>query len=178
MTAAMTNHPARALRFAPALACIPRDPAAPGHDWADQWPLRTQLELAALDTAPGCARAHACAVLREWRADADLADVAVLILSELLTNAVASTQAHGCPDPVRMWMLGDRRSVLFLIWDATARAPVRVSAAPGDECGRGLALADALCARWGFYHPAGHPGGKVVWALLEPEAIASEQFIP
>jgi anti-sigma regulatory factor (Ser/Thr protein kinase) len=104
--------------------------------------------------------------------------VAVLILSELLTNAVLSTQAHGCPDPVRVWMLGDGGSVLFLIWDATKPAPVRVSATPGDERGRGLALTDALCARWGFYHPAEHPGGKVVWALLKPEAPSSGQFFP
>ena len=86
--------------------------------------------------------------------------MAVLILSELLTNAVLSTQAHGCLDPVRMWMLGDRGSVLLLIWDATEATPVRVSATPGDERGRGLALTEALCAQCGFYHPAEPSGGK------------------
>ncbi len=178
MTAATTTHPAHAPRFTPAPARILRDPAAPDHHWADRWPLRTQLELAALDTAPGCARAHARAFMHEWRADADFTDVAALILSELLTNAVLSTQAHGFPDPVRMWMLGDGGSVLFLIWDATMPAPVRGVTTPDAEHGRGLALTDALCARWGFYHPAEHPGGKVTWALLKPEAPALGQFTP
>lgn len=177
VTAPMTKNPAHAARFTSAPVPIPRNPAARDHAWPDRWPLRTQLELAALDTAPGCARAHACAVLHEWRADPDVTDVAVLILSELLTNAVLSTQTHGCPDPVRMWMLGDRGSVLLLIWDATEAAPVRVCATPEDERGRGLALTDALCAQWDFYHPAEPPGGKVVWALLAPEARSSGQLV-
>ena len=62
-----------ALHAAP--APIPRDPAARDHQWPDQWPLRTHLELAALNTAPGCARAHACAVLHEWHADADFTNL-------------------------------------------------------------------------------------------------------
>ena len=176
----MTTQPAPPPRFTPAPAPIPRDPAAGDRQWPGQWPLRTQLELelAAYDTAPGCARAHVCAVLHEWHADADFTDMAALILSELLTNAVLSTQAHRYPAPVRMWMLGDGASVLILIWDATMPAPVRANATPGDEHGRGLTLVDALSVRWGFYHPAEHPGGKVTWALLKPDAPAPGQFTP
>lgn len=172
--AATPTHRARTPRFPPAPARIPSDPAAQDHHWPEYWPLRTQLELAALDTAPGCARAHVCAVLREWRADPEGIDVAALVVSELLTNAVLSTRAHLCPDPVRMWMLGDGTSVLFLVWDATVPAPVQVSATAGDEHGRGLTLINDLCEQWGHYHPTEHPGGKVVWALLRatpaPEA--------
>jgi anti-sigma regulatory factor (Ser/Thr protein kinase) len=157
---------AHAPRCVPVTACIPCDPAARDHRWTGSWPLRTQLELPALDTAPGCARAHVCAILQEWKADADFTDVAALIVSELLTNAVVSAQSHGCPDPVGMWMLGDGKSVLYLIWDATMSAPVLASATPSDEHGRGLSLVDELCARWGYCYPAEYPGGKVVWALV------------
>lgn len=58
-------------RTVPAPGCVPRDPAARDHRWPERWRLRTHLELGALDTAPGSARAHVRAVLHEWRADGD-----------------------------------------------------------------------------------------------------------
>jgi anti-sigma regulatory factor (Ser/Thr protein kinase) len=153
--------------FKPAPARIPRDPAARDHSWPDQWPLRAHLELAALVTAPGSARAHVAAVLREWQADADTADVAALVVTELLTNAIQTTQKHHLHDPVRMWMLGERASLLFLVWDATDPAPVLVPATPDkDEHGRGLEIVNALCQRWSYYYPDEQPYGKVTWALL------------
>jgi hypothetical protein len=67
-------------------------------------------------------------------------------------------------------MLGGRgASVLFLVWDATMPAPVRRVTAPDAEHGRGLDIVAAMSARWGYYHPAGHPGGKCVWAIVQPE---------
>ena len=160
--------PAHAPRSTPAPPRIPRDPAAQDPGWPDRWPRQDHLELAALETAPGCASAHVCAVLWEWKLDAiGDEDESALIVSEIVTNAVLSTQAQLRCDPIRLWMLGDGPSVLFLVWDATMPAPVLTSATPGDEHGRGLALVDALCARWGYYRPDGHPGGKVVWALMQ-----------
>jgi anti-sigma regulatory factor (Ser/Thr protein kinase) len=149
--------------------CVPPDLVARDHRWPERWPLRTHLELAALDTAPGSARAHVRAVLREWHewhAGGDAAETAALIVSELLTNAIESTREHRRHDPVRLWVLGDRSSVLFLVWDSTARPPVLTVPAPGDEHGRGLTLVNDLCEQWGHYYPAEQPFGKVVWALL------------
>jgi hypothetical protein len=37
------------------------------------------------------------------------------IRSELLANAVITTQAHGYSDPVRLWLLGNGTSALFLV---------------------------------------------------------------
>jgi anti-sigma regulatory factor (Ser/Thr protein kinase) len=165
----MLSHHASSPRFTPIPARIPPDPAAQDHRWPECWPLRTQLELAALDTAPGCARAHVRAILREWQADADATDLAALVVSELLTNAVLSSRAHGCVDPVRMWMLNDGANILVLVWDATMPAPVLATAAPNDEHGRGLILVNDVCEQWGFYHPAEDHGGKVVWALLRAD---------
>jgi hypothetical protein len=150
---------------------VPRDPASPAHRWPGSWPLRSYLELAALDTAPGSARAHVGAVLWEWNLSA-ISDESTLIVSEMLTNAVLSTQACQRRDPVRLWMLGSSgASVLFLVWDATRPAPVRRVTTPDAEHGRGLDLVDALSARWGYYHPAEHPGGKCVWAIMQPETL-------
>lgn len=159
-------HRAHMPRFTPAPPPVPRDPAAPDHRWPDRWPLRSYLELAALDTAPGSARAHADAVLWEWNLST-ISDECTLIVSELMTNAVFATQAAHCPEPVRMWMLGSAgASVLILIWDATEPAPVRRVTTPDAEHGRGLDIVDALSARWGTYRPDGRTGGKVVWAAM------------
>jgi serine/threonine-protein kinase RsbW len=164
----MPTHREHAPCFIPAPARIPRDPAASDHRWPDLWPLRTQLELAPLDTAPGSARAHVSAVLREWQADQDTVDIAALIVSELLTNAIETTWKHGRYTPVRLWLLGDKASVLFLVWDATSPAPVLCGATPDAEHGRGLDLVNTLSEQWGYYHPTEQPYGKVVWALLRP----------
>ena len=156
-------------RLTPAPPPVPRDRAAPDHRWADRWPLRSYLELAPLDTAPGSARAHVGAVLWEWSLST-ISDESTLIVSEMMTNAVLSTQAHHRRDPVRLWMLGSSgTSVLFLIWDATAPAPVRRVTTPDAEHGRGLDIVDALSTRWGYYHPADYPGGKCVWAIMQPQ---------
>jgi anti-sigma regulatory factor (Ser/Thr protein kinase) len=173
VTAIMSTRRAQAPRIRP----VPRDPAARDHGWPGRWPLRSYLELPALDTAPGCARKHARAVLREWGLDT-AGEEAALIVSEIVTNAMLTTQKHRLPSPVRMWMLSDGASVLFLAWDATMPAPVRRDAAPDAEHGRGLAIVEALSARWGWYHPDANPGddqrpgGKVTWALIRPAAPA------
>jgi anti-sigma regulatory factor (Ser/Thr protein kinase) len=143
---------------------MPRDPVRPDHGWLSRWPQRSYLELGALDTAPGSARAHSGALLREWELG-DIADDACLIVSELITNAVLATRAARLLDPVRLWMLGSEAGVLFLVWDVTMPAPARRAAAPDTERGRGLTIVDALSARWGSYHAGGQLGGKVVWAL-------------
>jgi len=168
VTPAVSTHREQAPRFTQSLTRIPRDPAASDHRWADLWPHRTQLELAPLDTAPGSARAHASAVLREWQANQDTVDIAVLVLTELLTNAVETTWKHNLYSPVRLWMLGDQASILLLIWDATSPAPVLHAATADAEHGRGLDVVNSLSEQWGFYRPNERPYGKVVWALIRP----------
>ena len=164
-------------RFAPLPPPVPRDPAAPDQRWPNRWPLRSYLELAALDTAPGSARAHVGAVLWGWGLSV-ISDECALVVSEMLTNAVLSTRAHHRPDPVRLWMLGSSRaSVLLLVWDATEPAPVRRVATPDAEHGRGLGIVGTLSAHWGYYHPAEHPGGKAVWAIIQPETLASSRYL-
>jgi anti-sigma regulatory factor (Ser/Thr protein kinase) len=141
----------------------------------DRWPLRTYLELGALDSAPGSARAHAGAVLWEWGQDS-IADDVCLIVSELITNAVGATRAARRPDPVRMWMLaGNGAGVLILIWDATMPAPVLGVTTPDAEHGRGLTIVDALSDRWGYFS-GGQLGGKVVWATLAGPALPAKRI--
>src|SRR5271155_246321 len=86
---------------------------APWATTAAPWPLQTCLLLAAIPTAPSCARGHVRAVAREWSLP-ELADTAELLASELVTNAVQaserlSVRADLAVMPVvRLWLVSDR----------------------------------------------------------------------
>jgi len=117
----------------------------PGH-----WPLRTFLELGALPTAVPCARLHARLVAWEWGL-AGLGDDAELLVSELLTNAVAASRSMEALFPVRLWLLSDTTQIAILVWDADPQPPVRMPVDDEAETGRGLLLVEAVSQRWGWY---------------------------
>jgi len=89
------------------------------------WPLSSALPpLGALKTVPAIARAHVGVTLTSWHLSA-LADVAQLVASELVTNAVeASTGPDGLPRYVvgrmpliRVAVLSDGVRVLIQVFD-------------------------------------------------------------
>jgi anti-sigma regulatory factor (Ser/Thr protein kinase) len=129
-----------------------------------EWPLVSELPLAALATAPACARGHVRSIAYECGL-ADLAETAELLASELVTNAIqASARLKTARTPVvRIQVTSDRESLTIRVWDASQAMPVRQEAAPGDDGGRGLMIIDALSADWGSYREA---DGKVVWATI------------
>jgi anti-sigma regulatory factor (Ser/Thr protein kinase) len=128
----------------------------------------TELELAALPTAPACARGHVRSVAHE-RGLAALADTAELLASELVTNSVqAYARARSKADPaivpvVRLWLASDRVSLVIHVWDGSDEMPVRQNAGPDEIGGRGLLLVETLGQDWGTYR---HPDGKVAWVLI------------
>lgn len=130
-------------------------------------PRHAALDLAPLPTAVPCARLHARHVLREWGLAA-LADDAELVVSELVTNAVAAAAGITGPDgsvaPVRLRLTGRPRGVQLEVWDAAGGMPAARDAGPDDEGGRGLVLVAALAARYGAYATEG--GGKCTYAVL------------
>ena len=135
------------------------------------WPLVSTLPpLAALPTAPSCARGHVRAVSQEWGLP-DLADTAELVASELVTNAVQASQRLGLRADlavvpvIRLWLVSDQISLVIRVWDGNDDMPVRRDADPGDTAGRGLMIVDSLARDWGTYRKA---GGKVVWVMLSP----------
>ncbi len=130
---------------------------------ADEWPLRSFLELGALPSAVPCARWHAKQLLWEWGLT-ECSECVELLVCELLTNAIKASQSMDWMYPVRLWLLSDRARVLILVWDANPQPPMRVNASAEAESGRGLLLVETLSKQWSWY---GHKemGGKVVWAL-------------
>ena len=138
---------------------------------ADSVPsLQSHLSLAALPTAPACARGHVRAVAHEWGL-ATLADTAELLTSELVTNSVqayrrAKPGANAANVPVvRLRLASDRLSLVIHVWDSCDDMPVRQDADPREAGGRGLLLVEALGRDWGAFPEA---GGKTVWVLIGP----------
>lgn len=128
------------------------------------WPFRDFMEFGSLSGAVPCARLHARQMLWEWDLAKLLADVELLV-SELMTNAVAASSAAGQVVPVRLWLLADWSQVLVLVGDTSPRPPVQMGTGEDAEGGRGLLLVESISQQWDWY-PSSAVGGKVVWALV------------
>jgi anti-sigma regulatory factor (Ser/Thr protein kinase) len=121
--------------------------------------------------APARARAWARAQINDDTVER--ADDALLIVSELVTNAVrASTAPDGRPrydgagmPVVVLRLASDHFRLLIEVWDVIPGAPAAAHPGPDDESGRGLMLVAAQCDRWSWQTVPGWPG-KVVWAEL------------
>jgi len=127
--------------------------------------------LRAVPEAVRTARDFASTVLLDWELP-DLVDVAGLVVSELVTNALrhGMTQARPRTDecPIRLRLLGQAPYVMIMVTDPGRGIPVLRDPDPCDENGRGLNVVESCCVRWGWHLL--DEGGKVVWALLHPGA--------
>jgi anti-sigma regulatory factor (Ser/Thr protein kinase) len=122
----------------------------------------TELTLASLPDAPSCGRLLVRRYLSAWGI-AHMIDEAQLVMSELLTNAVKAS-AEFTTIQIRLAVLTGGMSLLIEVRDCNPEPPVLKDASGDNEGGRGLMIVDALCERWGCYHPA--HGSKAVWAEL------------
>jgi anti-anti-sigma regulatory factor/anti-sigma regulatory factor (Ser/Thr protein kinase) len=118
--------------------------------------VRKALLLPADPTSARLARALVAAATTDL-AD-DLADDAVLLAGELVTNAVN----HARTETVLHVALGGK-SVRIAVADSSPELPHRLPR-PVSEAGRGLYLLDSLATAWGALRTAS--GGKLVWCLL------------
>lgn len=117
--------------------------------------------LPAEPASAGTARRFIVEALHRLRCDA-LADIAELLVSELVTNAVL----HARTDvSVRVRVEG--ASLRVEVGDASTQPVTRRSFGPHATTGRGLELVSALASRWGA-ETADH--GKKVWFELDLEA--------
>ncbi|MFF7557035.1 SpoIIE family protein phosphatase [Streptomyces olivaceus] len=112
--------------------------------------------LPARDDAAARARTLVHALLERWDTRSDLRDSVVLLVSELVTNAV---RYAGGPITVRLIRLG--HGLLCEVGDAGNGRPRLGRNALLDDGGRGLHIVHRLTTRWGVRWT---DTGKVVWA--------------
>ncbi|MEV7016691.1 ATP-binding protein [Streptomyces sp. NPDC093991] len=98
-------------------------------------------------------------------ADEPLAETLILLVSELVTNAVVHT---GCPAVLRLSLPGadatGEVAVRLEVADRSDRAPVPRCVGGEATGGRGLALVDGLADRWGW---STEGTGKRIWCELD-----------
>jgi anti-sigma regulatory factor (Ser/Thr protein kinase) len=107
--------------------------------------------------------------LADWRLSV-LADMAELVVSELVTNALR----HGVPSApgtvgdhcIRLRLLAQAPFVICIVTDPGTDIPVLRDSGPTEESGRGLNVVESCSVQWGWQLL--DDGGKIVWALLQP----------
>ncbi|MFF7244500.1 ATP-binding protein [Embleya sp. NPDC008237] len=118
--------------------------------------------------ASGRARKAVRTTLADWGWDEDRVAPAVLVLSELLTNAQLYTDGE-----VALALRRTRRGARLSVTDTDPRMPTRRDTGPEHEGGFGLHILDTITTDWGVRT---HRGGKTVWADIDaPTAAASHR---
>ncbi|WP_329460730.1 ATP-binding SpoIIE family protein phosphatase [Streptomyces sp. NBC_01497] len=106
----------------------------------------------------GTARALVERQIDAWGLAEDVKFVTVLIVSELVTNAVRHASA-----PIGLRLI--RQDTLTCeVSDGSTAAPHLQHALPADEGGRGLLIVAETVSRWGVRH---EPMGKTIWTEQE-----------
>lgn len=101
------------------------------------------------------ARRFVAQILGDWRCHEDVVEKAVLLASELVTNAILHAR-----EPIAL-AVSTRGSVVRIeVRDGTDSVPVRRAHPDNAMTGRGLTLVDALAAKWGAELDG---DGKRVW---------------
>ncbi len=120
-----------------------------------------QMALASAVRAPGMARQATQEALASWRL-AYLEDTAVLLVSELVTNAVRHARTGGSVLALRLEIAGPWLRIE--VHDADPRLPEPRTPAGHDESGFGFVLIEALADKWGVRETT---AGKAIWAELD-----------
>jgi len=134
-----------------------------------------ELRLIPAATEVGRARLFARDVLQERNVAPDRIATAELLVSELVTNAIKTTDVmqlrpscSAVHDHIRSIILRLRlvpRSVAIEVRDDSEDPPVLREQRLDSEEGRGVFLVASMSARWDYFRLPG--GGKVVWCELD-----------
>ena len=129
-------------------------------DGADRTRWNLQMTLPTADRAVRVARLATRDALVAWQL-ACFEETAVLLVSELVTNAVRHTRGS---DAITLELQAAGTRLRIEVTDADPRWPQPRIPAEFDGSGFGLVLVDALAGKWGVRDTA---AGKAVWAELD-----------
>ncbi|MFF0780094.1 SpoIIE family protein phosphatase [Streptomyces sp. NPDC003720] len=124
-------------------------------------PLRESWTVWRVPEAVRHARRFTRRTLRTWGVSPDTLDAALLVVSELVTNALVHTGG-----PVRLDLSLVNHRLRLAVADTSPRSPVQPTSIGWEATGgRGILLVEAVSAAWGTVPVS---GGKQVWADLVP----------
>jgi anti-sigma regulatory factor (Ser/Thr protein kinase) len=129
---------------------------------------RTQvIELDGDADAPSRGRQAVTAVLDDWGCAPGTREDLLLVVSELVTNAVV----HGA-EPIVVTMVRAAERVRVEVTDGATESSPHTNPRPAADAenGRGLSVVTRLAVAWGWRASPGN--GKTVWAEL-PLTLAS-----
>lgn len=118
---------------------------------------RVETELKCTPHSVAAARRFVEAALAVWELD-DLNAVAMLLTSELVTNAILHARTA-----VHLVAKRTEKELVIEVWDGSPHAAAIPRNALESETGRGLLLVDRIAARWGVRRSQHR---KVVWFAL------------
>ncbi|WP_328753499.1 SpoIIE family protein phosphatase [Streptomyces sp. NBC_00285] len=126
-------------------------------------PLREGWTVWRVPQASGHARRFTRRVLRGWGVRNGALDTALLVVSELVTNALVHTDGQ-----VRLDLTLVSRRLRVSVADASPRTPVKPTDIGWEATGgRGVLLVEAVSAAWGTVPVS---GGKQVWSEIALDA--------
>ena len=111
-----------------------------------------------LRTAPARIRRSLRATFAQWQLPAPAAEDALLVVEELVANAVDHART-----PFRLTISHTGRWLKITVRDGSPGALPGLPVHSRAGRGRGLQMIDALTSRWGCDRTA---GGKTIWAVL------------
>lgn len=121
----------------------------------------------AVPESVGAARRFTRAALSRHGVGAEITDTALLLVSELATNAIVHASST-----IRL-RIGVGEEIRVEVLDGSEDAPVVGSSGPENESGRGLSIVATLADTWDWTSTA---TGKVVWfALARGEPVIPDQ---
>lgn len=115
-------------------------------------------------SAARTARYHLGTFLQNQQLAQPVVDDALLVISELVTNAVRHATPQDDGELGVSWTLEDGDLVVAVEDGGSSRAPRLLSAGTVDESGRGLSIVSVLTRRWWVERQG---GGVRVSALLD-----------
>ena len=117
-----------------------------------------ELHCAGVPESAGVARRFVRDALMAMEVPAELVERAVLVTSELATNAIVHARTAFV---LRVHQVASIPALTVSVSDQAATIPVPRVEHPGQESGRGLAVVEGFSSAWGVRID---PNGKSVWA--------------
>jgi anti-sigma regulatory factor (Ser/Thr protein kinase) len=128
----------------------------------------SMMEQASFPATPAAVRSARQLVARALRdATPAVLDIAVLLTSELATNAVLHART-----PFELRITDGGSTVRVEVADGQSRLPVMRNYGPESPTGRGLRLLQSGASRWGVERVTG--GGKSVWFEIDTTEMDAE----